>query len=98
MKKVVFLIFVLVGLAGLWAYEEWFSKSSRVYAALPQVKVGMTQRQVLQLLPTPDTTYQWPGSDSSSVLVLHYDMGFGAPDAARVLVEHDTVIALTYDL
>jgi hypothetical protein len=98
MKKAWFLVFVLVGLVGLWAYGEWFSKSSRVYAALPQVKVGMRQFQVRQLLSTPDTTYQWPGGDSTAVLVLHYDMGFGAPDAVRVFVAHDTVIAVTYNL
>jgi hypothetical protein len=98
MKKASFLIFILVGLVGLWAYGEWFSKSSRVYAALPQVKVGMRQPQVMQLLSTPDTTYQLPRSDSASVLVLHYDMGFGDPDAVRVLIEHDTVIAVTYNL
>jgi hypothetical protein len=34
---------------------------------------------------------------STSVLVLYYDMGFGAPAAVRVLVEHDTVVAVTYN-
>jgi hypothetical protein len=98
MKKAWFLIFMLAGLAGLWVYGEWFSKSSRVYAALPQVKVGMRQSQVRQLLSTPDTTYQWPGSDSIAFLVLHYDMGPLAPDAVRVFVAQDTVVAVYYNL
>jgi hypothetical protein len=95
MKKGLLLISVLMEIFGLWAYQAWFSKSSRVYAALPQVKVGMKQRQVTRIFSAPDTTYQWPGNDSTAVL--HYEMGFGAPDAVRVLVAHDTVVAVIYN-
>jgi uncharacterized protein YaeQ len=95
MKKVWLLVSVLMGIVGLWAYQAWFRKSSRVYAALPQVKVGMKKRQVTRILSAPDTTYQWPGNDSTAVL--HYEMGLGAPDAVRVLIAHDTVVAVIYN-
>lgn len=79
-----------------WAYLNFGTRASRVYSRLGKVKTGMTRQQVTQLLSPPDTVYRWE-LDHGPALVLHYDMGFGAPDALRVLIEHDTVTAVVYN-
>ncbi|AHJ96913.1 hypothetical protein Hsw_1318 [Hymenobacter swuensis DY53] len=55
----------------------------------------MNQSEVIALLGKPDTAYVWPGEPAAQVL--EYAMGFGAPDAARVFLEHDTVTGVTYN-
>ncbi|RTQ50225.1 hypothetical protein EJV47_11380 [Hymenobacter gummosus] len=85
---------LMVALLGL--YLGLFSRSSRVYGRMKQVEIGMTRQQATQLLSPPDTAYWWV-EEADSVLVLHYDMGFGAPDALCVLVRRDTVTAVVYN-
>jgi len=55
----------------------------------------MHRSDVITLLGKPDTAYAW--SSKPAPQVLEYFMGFGAPDAVRVFLEHDTVTAVTYN-
>jgi|GEM_PF-2679020 len=99
MLKKLLLWLALVGLTlplGLCGYSVFFSKSSRVYSHIGQVKIGMSQQEVTRILTAPDTTYQLEFYKGSA-FIMHYDMGFGAPDALRIFIEHDTVTAVVYN-
>jgi hypothetical protein len=92
--KVVLVILLLLALTyGL--YSWLFARGEYIYERLPQVKVGMPQAAVRTLLGKPDTTYAW--SSGSNPQVMEYFMGFGAPDAVRIFLDHDTVTAVIYN-
>ena len=93
MKKL--LVFLLLALLAYWLGSVLFGRGNYVYERLPQVKAGMNQSEVIALLGKPDTAYVWPGEPMAQVL--EYAIGFGAPDAARVFLEHDTVTGVTYN-
>jgi len=98
MRKALLGALLLVALLTIYQlYEAFFSKPNFIYAHINQVKVGMSRQEAVHLLSAPDTTYLWEPADTS-VRVLHYDMGFGAPDALRVFLRHDTVTAVVYNL
>lgn len=94
MKKTLFVFLALTGVAyGL--YTWLFALGAQRYALLPLVKVGMHSTEVRKLLGTPDTAYVW--HEAPYPRILEYDMGFAAPDALRVFLQHDTVTASTYN-
>jgi hypothetical protein len=92
----IILISCLLLVLGYWVYGTYISKSSRVYKQMNKVKTGMTQQQVTAVLSAPDTVYAWD-ENNDTLLVMHYDMGFAAPDALRVWLHHDSVTAITYN-
>ncbi|KAA9332069.1 hypothetical protein F0P96_11300 [Hymenobacter busanensis] len=117
MKPTLYSILVLGCLVALAAiYSAFFSKSSQVYSKIDQVKVGMTQQEVVRILsppdllytsdslflgpfrfiPNPNFIYKWE-SGNDSILIMHYDMGFAAPDALRVVVKRDSVMSVAYN-
>lgn len=93
MKKV--LVILLLGLSAYWLYAWLFGRGNYIYERLPQVRKGMRQSEVSTLLGRPDTTYA--STIAPYPQVMEYQMGFGAPDAVRVFLDHDTVTAVAYN-
>ena len=94
-KGIVFLLLLAGLLAGLrHRLHAWLVPGERVFAQLPRVRMGMREVQVRALLGPPDSTYSWPQAPHPRIL--QYTMGPLAPDDVRVVVEHDTVTAVTY--
>ena len=94
MRKAVSVI--ILGIVSFGIYNLYFSRSQKTFAIIKQVKSGMNQQQVLGILSKPDTVYVWDTNSPQSPVVMEYDMGFGAPDALRVFLSHDSVTAVTY--
>jgi len=92
--KIILIVLYLL-ILGVWAYQRYFAKMYEAYTRVNRVKTGMTRQQVVAVMAAPDTIYR-EAPPADSLLVMRYDMGFGALSALRVFLHHDTVTTVTY--